>query len=123
MAQALGSWGEEQAVHFLLCNGYRVIERNFKVWEGEIDIVTERNGSIVFVEVKTRSSDRFGRPEESLSKRKQLRLYRAGCRYLELNSLLDEPFQFDLIAIECTPSRKIERFNHYEDIVRLDSLE
>ncbi|MDF1498903.1 MAG: YraN family protein [Anaerolineales bacterium] len=123
MVQALGSWGEEQAVRFLLRNGYRVIERNFRVWEGEIDVITERDGRIVFVEVKTRSSDLFGSPEESLSSRKQIRLYRAGCRYLELKSLLDKPFQFDLIAIECTPSRQIERFTHYEDIVCLDSLE
>lgn len=120
MDQNLGAWGEDLAVKFLVRHGYRVLERNYRVWEGEIDVVAVFDDEIIFVEVKTRSSDRFGPPEESLIQKKKIRLYRAGCRFLEAQGMMDKAFRFDMIAIECSPAREINRFTHYEDIISVD---
>lgn len=120
---SIGAWGEEQAVRYLVGSGYHVIDRNFRVWEGEIDVVAQKDDRIIFVEVKTRSSNRFGTPEDSLTLEKQRRLMRAGFHYLDEHGLGDEFFQFDLIAIECSPDRSIKRLTHYENIIGMDSVE
>lgn len=117
MNKALGVWGENQAEKYLVKNGYRVVKRNFRVFEGEIDVVAEKRDRIVFVEVKTRTTDRFGSPEESVSAQKRSRLYLAGMRYLEEQGYSERECQFDLIAIECTAAREVLRITHYEDII------
>ncbi|MGD2058456.1 MAG: YraN family protein [Anaerolineales bacterium] len=119
----IGAWGEEQAVRYLVQNGYRVLARNYRIWEGELDIIAQKGETIIFVEVKTRTSNKFGTPEDSLHIRKQRRLLRAGIQFLEEHALQDEYFQFDLIAIECSPNRIIERLTHYEDVIGMDDLE
>ncbi len=122
MTNDLGRWGEERALQFLQQKGYRILARNYRVWEGEIDIVAESDGEIIFVEVKTRTSRRFGYPEDGLIGKKQERLLKAGYRFLEENEMLDVIYQFDLIAIECSNDRKIQRLSHYEDIIGRDML-
>lgn len=122
VSYSLGPWGEEKAAQYLQKKGYRILRRNYRVWAGEIDIIAEREGSIVFVEVKTRASTRFGSPEDSLVAKKQARLFEAAYTYLEEHGLGDVLFRFDLIAIECKPDRTITRFTHYQDIVTGDTL-
>jgi putative endonuclease len=63
----LGDWGETEARRYLETKAYVFIERNFRVPEGEIDLVMQDGDIVVFIEVKTRTSDRFGAPEESVS--------------------------------------------------------
>lgn len=99
------------------------MERNFRVWEGELDVIAEKDGVVHFVDVKTRSSDRYGEPEESLIARKKRRLLRAGMEYLENTSIQEGCYQFDLIAIKCSRSRDLIRLSHYEDVIGLDVLE
>jgi putative endonuclease len=99
------------------------LERNFRVWEGEIDVIADKVGIVHFIEVKTRTSDRFGEPEESLVYRKKRRLLRAGFEYLEMNSIQEGCYQFDLIAIKCSRGRELIRLSHYEDVIGLDVLE
>ena len=70
----LGRRGEDLAAHFLEDAGYRLIERNWRCRQGEIDIVAERGDTIVFVEVKTRSSLAFGHPFEAITASKLARL-------------------------------------------------
>jgi putative endonuclease len=119
----LGSWGEMQAADFLETNGFKILEKNFRVFEGEVDVVAEKDGSIHFVEVKTRSSTRFGSPEDSLVRKKQMRLLRAGYEYLERNLIEDIDFQFDLIAIECSPNRELRRLTYYENVIGMGNLD
>lgn len=123
MVSGIGSWGEERAVEFLRGHGYKILERNFRIWEGEIDVIAEKGGMIHFIEVKTRTSDRFGEPEESLVARKKRRLLRAGMEYLDSNSIQEGCYQFDLIAIKCSRARKLNRLSYYEDVIGLDVLE
>ena len=81
-AQIQGRNGEDIACSFLLQNGYRVIERNYRVKGGEIDVIAAKHDELVFVEVKTRSSLQYGYPEESVTRSKKIRLAPAARYYL-----------------------------------------
>ncbi|EAX48690.1 protein of unknown function UPF0102 [Thermosinus carboxydivorans Nor1] len=70
----MGKMGENAAADYLARNGYKILMRNYRCRIGEIDIVAERQGTIVFVEVKTRSSEKFGFPAEAVNYRKQQKL-------------------------------------------------
>lgn len=69
----LGQWGEELAVKYLLGRGYKVLKQHWQKREGEIDIIAFdlQVNCLAFVEVKTRTSDSFGRPEESINQKKK----------------------------------------------------
>ncbi|CAH0161391.1 MULTISPECIES: YraN family protein [unclassified Microbacterium] len=79
----LGRAGEDRAAKHLSTRGYRILDRNWRCTQGEIDIVAERDGTICIVEVKTRRSVAFGHPFEAVDDRKRERLWRlayAWCR-------------------------------------------
>jgi putative endonuclease len=123
LKSGLGAWGENKAAEYLGDHGYQILERNFRVWEGEIDLIAVKDEVIHFVEVKTRSSQRFGSPEESMHARKRSRLLRAGFCYLEQNFDENVSYQFDLVAIVCRPDQRVIRLTHYEDVIGMDALE
>ena len=103
----LGTRGEDEAVTFLIKKGYKIKERNWRFAKAEIDIIAENEDWLVMIEVKTRSSDAFGNPEEFVSKSKQKHLIRAANRYLELNPT-DKDTRFDIISIVIEPKFSIE---------------
>jgi putative endonuclease len=72
--QRLGARGEQLAADWYVARGYRLVARNWRCREGELDLVVARDGELVFCEVKTRSSDRFGTPAEAVTPAKQRRL-------------------------------------------------
>ncbi|MFN3948202.1 YraN family protein [Microbacterium sp.] len=78
----LGRAGEDRAVAHLTGDGYRIIARNWRCAQGEIDVVAERDGTLVVVEVKTRSSEDYGHPFEAIDKRKAARLWRLAMAWL-----------------------------------------
>ena len=80
--QRLGARGEQLAADWYTARGYTVVARNWRCREGEIDLVVARDGELVFCEVKTRSSDRFGLPAEAVTPAKQRRLRGLAARYL-----------------------------------------
>ena len=80
---ALGRWGEAQVARRYESEGYRILDRNWRVRGGELDLVFARGDEIVFCEVKTRRSDRFGGGFESVDSRKQHILRRTAARWLE----------------------------------------
>ncbi|WP_295840057.1 YraN family protein [uncultured Microbacterium sp.] len=83
----LGRAGEDRAVAYLIGDGYRIITRNWRCPQGEIDIVAERDGALVVVEVKTRRSEDFGHPFEAIDKRKAQRLWRLAMAWLAAHPL------------------------------------
>ena len=95
----LGSWGEESALKFLKSKGYKILAKNYKSNLGEIDIVARDKDTICFVEVKTRSSDKFGLPQEALSNFKQRQIAKTALSFLKENKLLDKKARFDVIAL------------------------
>lgn len=114
--QALGRWGEELAVQFLGRNGYTILTRNFYTAHGELDIVASKEGALIFVEVKTRSSNRFGFPEEAVTPRKQARMLQAAERYFEQHPESPETWQFDILAITRKTSSPPE-IEHFENVI------
>ncbi|MDQ1587876.1 MAG: putative endonuclease [Microbacteriaceae bacterium] len=95
----LGRQGELLATRFLEANGYRVIERNWRCSQGEIDVVAERGGETVFVEVKTRSSVAFGHPFEAITVSKLARLRRLAAAWCEQQGTAPRRIRIDAIAV------------------------
>jgi len=95
----IGKRGEKLAISYLKKRGYRILDKNFRCKIGEIDIVAENDGQIVFVEVKTRHNFNFGLPEEALNYFKRKRLSRLALFYLSNHHLQKKPCRFDVVAI------------------------
>ena len=96
----LGSLGEEEACTYLKKQRWKIVARNFRVPEGEIDIISRRGKLMIFVEVKTRSSAVYGQPWEAVGHRKRKRLKTAAGIYIHEHSLQgDLEFRFDVISI------------------------
>jgi putative endonuclease len=94
----LGKKGEDAAAGYLRQNGYSIIERNWVNEKYEIDIIAQNEEFIIFVEVKTRSSDYWENPEEAVSKGKIKRIVEAADFYLREKDI-GLPARFDVIAV------------------------
>ena len=96
----LGRAGEKLAQKFLKGKGYKIVKTNYKTYLGEIDIIAEDEGVIVFVEVKTRTSENYGLPCEAVDKKRQERYYKTATYYLQKEKKTDAECRFDVIEIE-----------------------
>lgn len=96
----LGRTGEDEAAFYLLERDIHLLERNWRCTEGEIDIIAEDYGLIIFIEVKTRRAADETLPEMAVDAYRMRRLTRTAERYLHENGLQAYPFRFDIIAIE-----------------------
>ena len=90
---------ESKASDFLVKQGLSIIERNFYSKVGEVDIIAKDRETIVFVEVKYRKNDDFGRPEESVNKKKIKKIKDTAFIYLQINNLYKSNIRFDVISI------------------------
>jgi putative endonuclease len=100
---SLGKKGEELAVIHLGALKYKVLERNFKCPLGEIDIIARDKSTLVFVEVKTRSTKDFGGPAAAVNERKQRQLSKVALTYLNQKKLTNVPARFDVVTVELIP--------------------
>jgi putative endonuclease len=116
----VGRWGERRARLHLERAGLAILDSNWRSPEGEIDLVAADGATLVFVEVKTRRSLRFGRPEESLTRRKRRRLQRTALAYLQAHDRLDAAWRIDLVSIEGDPRLASARLEHLVDVVDAD---
>jgi putative endonuclease len=98
--QKLGKTGEDLAVRALESRGYAILARGYRTRHGEIDIVADDRGTIVFVEVKARVTAEFGTAAEAVTSRKQRRLARMATDYLVRQQISDRPCRFDVVAID-----------------------
>jgi putative endonuclease len=96
----VGAAGEAWAVRELTRRGYRVLARNWHCRYGELDIIAEDGGELVFVEVKTRRGTALGLPEEAITLAKRRRLLAAAQHYLMEQETAERPYRFDVVAIE-----------------------
>lgn len=94
-----GNIGEELATQFLKKEKYKILDRNFSTRIGEIDIIATKNKAIVFVEVKSRSSNEFGRPAEAVDYRKQQKIHLVAEQYLQKNNLEGKEIRFDVVEV------------------------
>lgn len=123
--QALGRWGEQLAADFLVEKGYTILARNVRTTYGEIDLVARQPGdagvrqpeAVVFIEVKTRSSDLYGFPEESINPRKRAHLLAAIEAYLQANPQVTEEWRVDVIAIQLSVDNQPPTITHFENAI------
>ena len=94
-----GRQGELVAERFLRSHGYKIIERNYSTPMGEIDLVALDGKSVVFVEVRSRSSSDFGSPSETVTRRKQVKIARAAGAYAARRHLGNVVTRFDVVAV------------------------
>lgn len=94
-----GDRGEDRAATFLRQEGYRILERNYRCPLGEMDIIARDGKTIVFIEVKARSSDRFGSPQAAIGPQKQRRMTAIALCYLKGKGWLGMPARFDVAAV------------------------
>ena len=95
-----GSKGEDIACQYLIKNGYKILEKNFKVSFGEIDLIVNKNNIICFVEVKTRNSLIYGLPEEAITEKKKSKIIKVAQYYIKNKHLYKYLFRFDVISIK-----------------------
>lgn len=117
--KAIGDRGEALAAAYLEEQGYRILDRQYRFQQAEVDLVCflpavpyELGGELVFVEVKTRTGTSFGRPEEAVTLTKQRNIRHAAEAYLYEHRMDGVPCRFDVIAIHLPPGQppKIEHF-------------
>jgi putative endonuclease len=94
-----GRSGEDIAADFFLSMGYTILERNYRNRFGEIDLVLEKDDVLVFAEIKTRSSCRFGLPQEAVTVSKQHRIRRIAMSYIQDNGMEEREVRFDVVGI------------------------
>jgi putative endonuclease len=94
-----GEYGEKLARAFLIREGFRIIEMNYRFHHGEIDIIAEEGEVLAFCEVKTRTNDRYGAPELAVTALKQRQIRKIALAYLTVRHLHDCVCRFDVVAI------------------------
>ena len=94
--KATGRSGEDAAVRYLEKMGYTILERNYRIRIGEVDIIARDEEYLVFIEVKTRRSKKFGSPFEAVDARKQQQIFKVASAYVRGR---DIPVRFDVVAV------------------------
>jgi len=115
----IGDLGENLAVKYLINKNYLILAKKYYIRGGEIDITVQdsKTKEIVFVEVKTRSSNKYGYPELAVNEQRRLRLNKAAQRYLiDNNYKFDQNYRFDIIAIELNMQTRMAKISHFERI-------
>lgn len=108
----LGKKGEELAIAFLIENDYKILEKNYRYLKAEVDIIAQKGSVLAVVEVKTRSTDYFGDPQDFVNPKK-IKLMLSAIDYYVIKKDLEVEVRFDIIAIiHKNNSTKIE---HLED--------
>jgi len=113
--QATGRQGEEIAADYLKSKGYRILKRNYRCRLGEIDLIAVDRDQLVFVEVRAKSSDRYGLAQESIGNQKKARLRRLAAYYLQAEGQTGRNCRFDAVAVQFDREGKLVEVEHIED--------
>lgn len=114
-ARAVGDRGEDLACAHLEVLGWQVLERNWRCPEGEVDVVACQDGLLVFCEVKTRRSTRFGTPLEAVGPDKARRLRRLAWAWLAEHGRRGEEFRIDVVGVLCRAGQQ-PRIHHVRGV-------
>ena len=113
--QVIGKWGESLAADFLSEKGYKILARNFRTEYGEIDLIVTREDVLIFVEVKTRTSNEFGYPEDAITKQKKEHLLYSAQAYLQNHPEFEGDWRIDVIAIWQKDRNAPQQIIHFEN--------
>ncbi len=114
--QSVGRRGERLAEEHLLAQGARLLERNYRIEYGEIDLILEHEGDLVAVEVKTRDVHDLEQPEEAVSWHQLRRIVRALSTYAMDNDLLEGTWRIDAVLIVIEPDGSVLRLDHLRSV-------
>ena len=117
--QRTGELGEEIAARRLREAGYRILQRKHRTPHGEIDLVCERDGTVVFVEVRTRRPSAFGSPEESITPKKAAHMTKSAQRYIQSADVEYHDWRIDLVAVELAHNGRLLRVEVIENAVEV----
>jgi putative endonuclease len=113
--RTLGQRGEAAAARYLRRQGYKIVARGDRQPIGELDLVVVDGRTVVFVEVKTRTSQQAGDPSEAVDAEKQRRLTRTALSFLKRHGLLDNSARFDVVAVTWGDAAAKPRIEHIRD--------
>jgi putative endonuclease len=113
----IGSQGERLAADYLEDKGYQLLDANYHTRYGELDLVMFEKDTIVFVEVKTRTSETFGFPEESVTASKMEHLQNAGLLWLQENPDAPDDWRIDVVSIFLDRHGRPKKINHFINAV------
>jgi len=117
-----GKWGEHQAVRLLKSKGWKIIGERVRVGRhDELDIIADHAGVLVFVEVKTRKNEDFGRPISAVNQAKRRRLSRAAVGYLKRQKPPPDYFRLDVVEVIGEPDMGPPKIRHIENAFQLGS--
>jgi len=117
----MGRWGEDQAKRFLKKTGYKVLAQRIHVGRhDELDLIVRRDDTLVFVEVKTRRNENYGRPAAAVDRHKRLKLSRAAIRFLKGRKIHPPYLRFDIVEVIGTPGTLPSKINHIENAFQLE---
>lgn len=116
-----GRWGERRAELFLKKSGYRILGRRVRVGRhDEIDLIAQRNDTLIFVEVKTRGAETFGRPASAVDREKRRKLSRAAVSFLQIKKMRPPYIRFDVVEVVGTPKSGVADLRHIENAFQLE---
>ncbi len=111
-----GTIGEDAAVAYLNKHGFKILNRNYRVGRmGELDIIGMTNGTLCFVEVKTRSNNMFGTPAQAVSVKKQATIVKLAQIYMQNHQYDDIPVRFDVIELMMDRTGMIQDIQHIQN--------
>ena len=107
-----GKLGEDIAVRYLVSKGYRILARNYRNKIGEIDIIGEKDNTIIFLEVKSRTNTNYGYGYEAVNRKKQEKIINSSHIYCKQNGFYNRQLRYDIIEVYLTKDTKI---NHIDN--------
>jgi len=113
----IGKFGQQLAGQFLQNRNYQILAENYYSRVGEIDIIAQKDEQIVFIEVKTRTTENFGTPEEAVDDKKRNKMYDTALKYLSENKVDHDNFRLDMIAIIIDQDNMKAQIRHHQNIL------
>lgn len=111
----VGKIGEDIAKKYLKKQGYKIIEQNYKTKFAEIDLITKKDNQLIFVEVRTKTGLDFGRPEQTIRRKKLRKLKRNVAHYLKYNNC-NGSYRIDAIGVILDKNRNKKQLRHFKNI-------
>jgi putative endonuclease len=116
-----GRWGEKQAEKFLKRSGFKILGRRVRAGKhDEMDLVVRQDDTMVFVEVKTRKNETFGRPASAVNREKRRKLSRAAVAFLKKRKLRPPYIRFDIVEVIGSPGNVAPEIRHIENAFQLE---
>jgi putative endonuclease len=113
--QLLGRQGEEEAAAYLVKQGYKIVQRNFRCPWGEIDIIAQKGPVLVFVEVRSRKTNSFGLPQESIKRNKQKKVRQVASFYLKKAGQPEISVRLDVLTLKFNQKNEVTQLTHLKN--------